>query len=229
MGTGKKTSQEQAPAVVAKASALWNHGDTEWIGKGGHLLRWAIARVLGGEPFAVTIGRGSVLVVYRTGPEEIVAIKCAAPLREVRGIVLDPVSATSPPPIGPSPLEEALDVLAEAYRELATIKAITVSPSRVDGLIELVRHMKSVLSKHGRGNEGVEADFARLRAELTEALDQLIEAEYYLTTCDALLDGPGASDDPESGVGAIVAGLRAVLHKHGRELFRGSDKIEEEK
>ena len=71
----------------------------------------------------------------------------------VDGRVSQGSPANSPLP-GPSPLEEALDVLAEAYRELATIKAITVSPSRVDGLIELVRHMKSVLSKHGRGSDG---------------------------------------------------------------------------
>ena len=43
--------------------------------------------------------------------------------------------------------DEAAALLREAHRELATVEAITVSPSDTDGLLDLVRRMGDFLSR----------------------------------------------------------------------------------
>jgi hypothetical protein len=40
-------------------------------------------------------------------------------------------------------------LLREAYRELSTIEAITVSPSDTDGLIDLCRRLGEAIKKEG--------------------------------------------------------------------------------
>lgn len=45
--------------------------------------------------------------------------------------------------------DEAVDLLREAYVELATVEAITVSPTCVDNLLDLVHRMRACIERRG--------------------------------------------------------------------------------
>lgn len=67
-----------------------------------------------------------------TKAEKAVAVQRAAEQRELAALAA---------------LDEAKKLLREAHAELATIEAITVSPTPVDGLLDLLRRMYDFLEK----------------------------------------------------------------------------------